>query len=130
MNFTFKMITYLVITTLMLVALILDHADSKNAMYIEMEAAEAILKAPPAGYITSELQEQIKENLARTRGFDASDIEITGDVTVEERKVRGSASEDIELYISYPRKIYIFFGGMVKSNYTAYRQIKTEYTVN
>jgi hypothetical protein len=111
----------------MMVAIILDHADSKNSNYIEMEATEAILKAPPAGYITSTLQQKIKDNLVQTRGLVASDIQITGDIDVTQRKVRGSASEDITLKISYPRKVYIFFGGMITSNYTATRTIKTEY---
>ncbi|WP_240420369.1 hypothetical protein [Paenibacillus periandrae] len=127
MSFTFKMILYLLITTLMMVAIILDHADTKNVMYIEMEASEAILKAPPTGYISSALQQQIKDNLVKTRGLVASDIQITGDINLTQRKVRGSVSEDITLMISYPKRIYIFFGAMISNNSKAYRTIKTEY---
>ncbi|NHN33351.1 hypothetical protein [Paenibacillus agricola] len=127
MSFTFKMILYLLITTFMMVAIILDHADNKNVMYIEMEASEAILKAPPAGYITSALQQQIKDNLVQTRGLVSSDIQITGDVSVTQRKVRGSAAEDITLIISYPRRLYIFFGDIVTNDSKAFRRIKTEY---
>jgi len=126
-NFTFKMILYLLITSLMMIALILDHADSKNAMYIELEATEAILKAPPAGYITNSLQQQIKDNLVKVRGLVASEIVISGDINISQRKVRGGASEDIELNISYPRRVYIFFGGTITKSYKAHRVIKTEY---
>ncbi len=111
----------------MMVAIILDHADTKNVMYIEMEASEAILKAPPTGYISSALQQQIKDNLVKTRGLVASDIQITGDINLTQRKVRGSVSEDITLMISYPKRIYIFFGAMISNNSKAYRTIKTEY---
>jgi hypothetical protein len=127
-SFTFKMILYLLITTFMSIALILDHADNKNVMYLEMEASEAILKAPPAGYITAALQQQIRDNLVQTRGLVAADIQITGDINVTQRKVRGSAAEDITLIISYPRRIYIFFGSVLPSNNSrAFRKIQTEY---
>lgn len=127
MSFTFKMILYLLITTFMMIALILNHADSKNAMYIEMEASEAILKAPPAGYITNALQQKIKDNLVAVRGMNASAITIEGDVNITQRKVIGQVNEDILLKIKYPRQVYIFFGSMINSEYTAYRTIKTEY---
>lgn len=127
MRFTYEMILYLLITTLMGVYLILSNADGKNTAYIEVAATEAMLKCPPYGYITPEIQANIKSFLQETRGMDPSLVTIEGTTTVSQRKEIGSADETITFRIRYPKLRYIFFGGVVQEEYKAKRTIKTEY---
>ncbi|WP_141225013.1 hypothetical protein [Paenibacillus sp. yr247] len=127
MKFTFQQLLWLLISTLMTVALILSHADAKNQTYIEMEATEAILKAPPAGYITPAIQTAIRDNLVNTRHLDPAKLTISGTTNIANRKVKGSGDETISLQISYPRVIYIFFGSVINDSYIVPRTINTEY---
>lgn len=114
--------------TFMSVSLILDHGDAKNATYIEIAATEAALKVPPKGYITPEIKQDIKDFLHGTRGMDPTQIEIDGTNDITMRKLRGQGNDTITLTIKYPRKYYIFFGGVKNSMYTAKRTIKSEFT--
>jgi len=127
MKFTWTMIIYLLITTLMLVTIILDHADNKNTVYIEIEATEEILRAAPYGYITAAIQQEIKDHLSQARGLDSSKITIEGTMSFANRKIKGSGNEEIELKISYPRTVLVFFGGVINTPISAYRNINTEY---
>ncbi|MEF3313123.1 hypothetical protein PV433_29970 [Paenibacillus sp. GYB004] len=127
MGFVYKMILYLLIVGLTLVTVILDHADTKNQMYAEMALTEAILKAPPYGYITDEIQNEVKEYLEGTRGMKREDIQFEGTLSISERKVKGTGDEKIELRITYPRTILIFFGGVIDKPIVSYRFVNTEY---
>ncbi|MEI7026190.1 hypothetical protein [Paenibacillus sp. y28] len=127
MRFTLEMIVFLFFMTLLSVALILDHADSKNESYLQTAATEAMLRVPPSGYITPQIQEDIRGFLLETRGMNPVKVTIEGTTSLSERKVRGSSDEMIELSISYPRQTIGLFGGVTHKEYRATRQILTEY---
>jgi hypothetical protein len=124
----FELILFILVTTYMSISLLLGHADSLNTTYTEMAVTEAILKAPPAGYITPVIQQDIRTYLKDTRGMDPTQVVIEGTTSVSERKVKGSGDETISLRVRYPRKTYIFFGGMRNGEYKPSRSIQTEYT--
>lgn len=115
------------IVSLSLVAIILDHADAKNQTYIEMAVTEAILKSAPYGYITDEIQAEIIDYLADTRGMKEEDIILEGTLSIVDRKVKGTGDERIELRITYPRIILIFFGGTINNPVKSYRAINSEF---
>ncbi len=127
MKFVYTMILYIMITGMALVAMILDHADTKNQVYIEMATTEAILKAAPYGYITPDIQQEIKSFLVDTRAFKSGDIIFNGTLHLDQRKIKGSGDEKIELRITYPRTILIFFGGIIDKPIVSYRSINTEF---
>jgi hypothetical protein len=128
MGFAIETIIYLLITTLMSVSITLGYADGKNATYVEVAATEAMLKAPPYGYITPQIQADIKNFLRDTRGMDPALISITGTIDTGSRKMKGSSDDIISLQISYPRKVLIFMGGVQTSTYRSKRSILTEFT--
>ena len=127
MEFVYKMVIYIMIVGLSLVAVILDHADTKNQMYLEMSVTEAILKSAPYGYITTEIQDEIEAYLVTSRGFDPDDIILEGTILPAQRKIKGTGDERIELKITYPRTILLFFGDLIDKPIVAYRYINTEY---
>lgn len=126
MGFALEMIVYLLISTMMSVSIMLGYADGKNDAYIQTAVTEAMLKAPPYGYITPEIQADVKTFLQETRGMDPAQITIEGTTSVYERKAKGSPDK-IELRVKYPRKTLIFMGGILTDEYKAKRTISSEY---
>jgi hypothetical protein len=128
MGVVLELIIFILITTYMSISLLLGHADSLNTTYTEMAVTEAILKAPPDGYITLGIQQDIRTYLKDTRSMDPAQVVIEGTTSVSGRKVKGSGDETITLRVRYPRKTYIFTKGMKNSEYKPFRSIQTEYT--
>ncbi|WP_163860410.1 hypothetical protein [Paenibacillus elgii] len=123
-----QFIIFVLVVTYMSISHISGAADAKNSTYLENAATTAILKAPPAGYITPQIQEELRTYLKETRGMDPAQIVIEGTTNISQRKVKNSGDETIELKIRYPRKTILFFDGVKESEYKPKRTIKTEYT--
>lgn len=115
------------IVSLAIVVIILDHADTKNQVYLEMAITEAILKAAPYGYITPEIQQEVKQFLVDARSFKSENIIMEGTINLAERKIKGSGDERIHLKITYPRTVLIFFGNIINKPIGSYRYINTEF---
>ncbi|MEF2246424.1 hypothetical protein [Paenibacillus sp. IITD108] len=127
MKFVYTIILFLLIVSLAIVVIILDHADTKNQVYLEMAITEAILKAAPYGYITPEIQQEVKQFLVDARSFKSENIIMEGTINLAERKIKGSGDERIHLKITYPRTVLIFFGNIINKPIGSYRYINTEF---